>query len=211
MLMTIESLLRQGRAGVLLGTFLLATACGGRAAPAGAGSVTPVYNERTGRLELLQYDTNDDGKFDTVAHMEGVGLKYIEIDRDHDGTFDRWEYYVSAPGTVGAARSPDGRSVMDHAEEAGGPDGQIVRREFYVDGLISRVEEDSNLDGTFDKWELFETGILRRMDLDLEGTGRPTRRLFYSPDGDVERIEADADGDGTFEPVSPDGKDSGGE
>ncbi len=183
---------------------LLVGACRGGAPPAGvAGAATPVYNERTGRLEALQSDTNDDGKVDTLAHMDGVELKYIEIDRDFDGRFDRWEYYVSAPGTPGAARSPDGRSVIDHAEEAAESDDRIVRREFYVDGVIARVEEDTTLDGRVDKWETFELGILRRMDLDLEGRGRPTRRLVYGPNGDVERIEADPDGDGRFEVVSP--------
>ena len=190
---------------------ITASACSGSSAAPEAGAVTPLYNERTGRLEALQSDTNDDGQFDTVAHMDGVTLKYIEIDRDHDGRFDRWEYYVSAPGTPAALRSPDGRSVMDHAEEAAGPDNQIVRREFYVDGVIARVEEDTTADGKVDKWESFEKGILVRMDLDLEGLGRPTRRLVYGTNGEVERVEADPDGDGVFEVVSPGGQGSGGE
>jgi hypothetical protein len=191
-----------------VGLVVVTSACGGGgAAPAGpAGSATPVYNERTGRLEALQSDTNDDGKIDTLAHMDGVDLKYIEVDRDYDGRFDRWEYYTSAPGSAGAARSPDGRSVLDHAEEAGGHDDTITRREFYVDGVITRVEEDTTLDGRVDKWEVYEHGVLRRMDLDLDGAGRPTRRLVYGLNGDVERIEADPDGDGTFEVVSPAGK-----
>ena len=194
-----------------VGLSVLVSACGdGRTSSPGlAGSATPVYNERTGRLEALQSDTNDDGKVDTLAHMDGVDLKYIEIDRDYDGRYDRWEYYVSAPGTAGAARSPDGRSVLDHAEEAGAGDERITRREFYLDGVIARVEEDTTLDGHVDKWEVYENGILRRMDLDLEGTGRPTRRLVYGASGDVERVEADPDGDGIFEVVSPAGKDGG--
>ena len=176
-----------------------------------AGSATPVYSQVTGRLEALQSDTNNDGKIDALAHMDGATLKYIEIDRDFDGRFDRWEYYVSAPGTPGALRSPDGRSVLDHAEESDAPDARITRREFYSGGTLVRVEEDTDLNGRVDKWELYESGILRHMELDIDGRGRPTRRLVYGPNGDVIRVEADPDGDGVFESVaSSAGQGSGG-
>lgn len=195
---------------VTAGALVFTPACGAPAdAPALAGAATPVYNERTGRLEELRSDSNLDGKIDTVAHMDGVKLKYIEVDRDFDGRFDRWEYYIEAPGTPAAAQSPDGRSVLDHAEEANGADERITRWEFYLNGVVTRVEEDTTLDGKVDKWETFEGGLLRRMDLDLDGVGRPTRRLIYGPNGDVERVETDPDGDGRFEVVSPAGKGSG--
>lgn len=190
---------------------LCAPACRRSAPPALAGSATPVYSPVTGRLEALQSDTNSDGKIDTLAHMDGVTLKYIEVDRDFDGRFDRWEYYLSAPGTPGALRSPDGRSVIDHAEESDVPDARITRREFYTDGILVRVEEDTDADSRVDKWELYESGILRQLDLDVDGRGRPTRRLVYDPNGNVLRVEADPEGDGTFEPVaSPAGQGSGG-
>ena len=199
-------------AAVGLGLLLLSTACRSSSPPPQlAGSATPVYSQVTGRLEALQSDTNGDGKIDTLAHMDGVTLKHIEVDRDFDGRFDRWEYYVSAPGSPGALRSPDGKSVIEHAEESDGPDGRITRREFYKDGTIARVEEDSDTDGRIDKWELYVSGVLRQMDLDLENRGRPTRRLVYGPYGDVLRVEADPDGDGAFELVaSPAGQGSGG-
>jgi hypothetical protein len=198
-------------AGLVVAASLSAPACSERAeTPGVAGASTPVYNQQTGRLEALESDINQDGQVDARAHMEGVALKYIEIDRDFDGRFDRWEYYVAAPGTPAAARSPDGRSVIDHAEDAGGPDGRITRREFYVYGLLARVEEDADLDGRVDRWELFDAGVLKQMDLDLDGSGRPTRRLFYGPGGQVVRVEADPDGDGTFEVVSTAGSGSEG-
>lgn len=196
---------------IAAGAFLLSPACGAPAdGPALAGSATPVYNERTGRLEELRSDSNLDGKIDAIAHMDGVKLKYIEVDRDFDGRFDRFEYYIEAPGTPAAAQSPDGRSVLDHAEEANGGDERLTRWEFYVNGVVTRVEEDTTLDGKVDKWEIFEGGLLRRLELDLEGVGRPTRRLIYGPNGEVERVEADPDGDGRFEAVSPAGKGGGG-
>jgi hypothetical protein len=173
-----------------------------------AGAATPVYNDRTGQLEALESDTNLDGEVDTRAHMEGVVLQFIEIDRDFDGQFDRWEYYTAAPGTPAAQESPDGRSVLDHADEANGESDAITRWEFYLDGVIRRVEEDVDLDGRVDKWEDYVAGRLAIMSLDLDGAGYPTRRLVYGPEGSVESVEQDLDGDGQFEPV-PTGRGGG--
>ncbi|HUF48092.1 MAG TPA: hypothetical protein VMM93_09760 [Vicinamibacterales bacterium] len=193
-----------------LAASLTLTACGaGGAPPALAGTATPVYNKETGRLERLESDTNHDGRVDTIAHMDGVRLTFIEIDRDFDGRSDRWEYYRDAPGTAAAARAPDGRSVLERAEEANGHDDRVTRRVFYVDGVIARVEDDVDLDGRVDKWEVYEAGILRQMDLDTDGVGRATRRLVYDASGQVIRVEEDPDGDQQFTPVSPAGKGGG--
>jgi hypothetical protein len=200
---------RRGRLAAAAAASLWLAACGHDDAPALAGTATPIYNERTGRLERLESDTNDDARVDTIAHMDGVRLKYIELDRDFDGRSDRWEYYRDAPGTPAGARAPDGRSVLERAEEANGADGQITRRVYYVDGVIARVEEDVDLDGRIDKWEVYTAGVLTRMDLDGEGTGRATRRLVYDAAGQVVRIEVDSVGDGHFTAVSPAGKGGG--
>jgi hypothetical protein len=174
-----------------------------------AGTASPVYNPQTGQLEQLVSDTNNDGRIDTRAHMDGVRVRYIEIDRDHDGRYDRREFYREAPGTPAAARSPDGRSVLDRAEDTDGAE-IVTRREFYVDGVVRRVEEDTDLDGRTDKWEEFEEGRLVTLALDLAGGGAPTRRLTYDRSGNVVKLEADDDGDGRFEVISPAGKDGGG-
>ena len=165
-----------------------------------AGGATPVYNKQTGRLEQLLSDKNGDGKIDTRAHMEGVRLKMIEIDLNGDERPDRWEYYVPASGAGG--NMPASATTIERVEEAAKPNGTITRREFYVDGVINRTEEDTDLDGRMDKWELYEHGQLTRVDLDLKGLGFATRRLVYRLDGAFERVEEDADGDGRFQLVS---------
>ena len=175
-----------------------AAACGSPAPTARSGATTPVYSKETGRLEKIESDRDGDGKIDTRAYMDGVRLKSIEIDRNADGKPDRWEYYVPvAPGTT-AANSPDGRNVIDHADEASGSDGHVTRREFYTNGLIARVEEDTDADGRIDKWEYYTAGVLARVDLDLTGRGTPDRRLVYGASGNLDHVEADPEGDGTF-------------
>lgn len=153
--------------------------------------MTPVYSETTGRLEAIESDSNGDGAIDTRAFMDGPVLRHIEIDRDHDGHFERREYYVAD------VTNPNAEPVMERAEEIDA-DGLLLRVEHYAAGRLDRVEEDLNHDGLMDKWEVYEAGVLSRLDLDLSGRGRPERRLYYGPAGNVDRIEADPDGDGVF-------------
>jgi hypothetical protein len=168
-------------------------ACGRAPGSEPAGQVTPVYDEQTGRLEEIVSDRDGDGRVETRAFMDGTRLVRIEIDRNGDGKVDRWEYYRSE-GEPPVA-------VIERAEEAGGADGAITRRETYVDGVLDRVAEDTSLDGRADKWETYRQGRLVQVDLDLAGRGSPSRRLVYGADGSVERLESDADGDGVFEPL----------
>lgn len=172
-------------------------ACGRAPEPASSPATTPVYNEQTGRLEQILSDRDGDGRQETRAFMDGARLVRIEMDRDGDGRVDRWEYYQSVGDPPQAA--------IERAEEAGGPDATVTRREFYVDGLLDRVEEDTTLDGRLDKWETYQKGRLVHVDLDLAGKGQPTRRLVYGADGNVVRMESDRDGDGLFEPDAPAG------
>lgn len=167
--------------------------------PPGDTRTTPVYSKETGRLETLISDHNGDGAPDTWAHMDGAVVKSIEIDRDGDGRPDRWEYYMPAPAG-GATGGP--ASLIDHADEANGPDRTTVtRREFFLKGALQRTEEDTDHDGKFDKWEYYDGNVLTRVEFDLEGHGYPDRRLVYGPDGNVVRVEVDPRGTGTFEPA----------
>jgi hypothetical protein len=178
---------------------LLGAGCRQPAATPAGETAIPVYNKQTGRLEQLQSDRNGDGKADTWAHMDGARLLRIEVDRNGDGRADRFEHY-------GPAATPaDARGAIERIEEADGGADHVTRREFYRDGVIDRIEEDTDLDGRMDKWEHYERGVLVRLDLDLQGRGAATQRLFYR-DGTVVRVESDPDGDGVFTPGSAAGK-----
>jgi hypothetical protein len=189
------------RATLFMGLLGLALVAGCRqqAPEKPAGAPTPVYNKDTGVLEQLVSDRNGDGKPDTWAFMEGTRIVRIEIDRDGDGRRDRWESY-SKP-------LPDGSpTTIERADEANGPDGTTVtRHEIYDHGVLRRVEEDTDGDGRIDKWESYEYGRLSRVDLDLAGKGKPTRRLTYDANGAVTSVEIDPDGDGVFSPAPSNG------
>ena len=177
-----------------LGLLMLA-ACGSTPASAPDSRVSPVYDRETGRLSELLSDRDGDGRNETRAFMRGAEVEHIEIDRDADGVADRFEYYAPlADG--GSAQAP----WLSRAEEREGT--RVVRREQYMNGKISHVEEDTDGDTRPDKWERYTAGVLTAVELDLDGSGRPTRRLNYGPRGEILQIEADADGDGRFEPVA---------
>lgn len=192
-------------AAVVAGAAVLAlssAACGSKPADAQKDGVEAVYSRSTGKLELLKYDSNKDGKPDTWSYMEGTRIVRIEVDRDFDDVVDRWEYYT-ADGRlekVGMARQNDG--VVD-AWAFQGPDGNIARVEVSTkrDGQVNRwermaggvlvsAEEDGNGDGRPDRWETYENGALATVSIDTQGRGRPDRKLTYGPGGvRVEKLE----------------------
>ena len=73
-------------------------------------NIEPVYDPDTGRLRQLKYDSDGNGKVDTVSQMDGERVLRIEIDRDEDGKIERWEYYDAARTLerVGLSRANDG-------------------------------------------------------------------------------------------------------
>src|SRR5205814_10461252 len=95
------------RKGLLFVVLMLGGSCGSRE-PA---SVEPVYDKLTGKLRLLKYDANGDGKVDTWSYMDGTRVVRIEIDMDEDGKIDRWEYYDADQKLekTGTSRANDGK------------------------------------------------------------------------------------------------------
>jgi len=178
---------------VLLATFAALAACG-----ASDGRMEPVYDATSGRLELLKYDANSDGRVDTWSYMDGPRIVRIEIDTDHNDVIDRWEYYAADETLekVGSSRVKDGKPDTWAYYAPGGSlarlelslkrDGQVDRTEYYAAGSVSRAEEDTNRDGRTDKWEAYEGQRLVSVGFDTTFKGAsPDRRLVYGSDGTV--------------------------
>jgi O-antigen ligase len=154
-----------------------------------------VYAKDTGKLTLLMFDTNKDGKTDVWSHMDGTRLVRMEIDANFDGVVDRWEYYTpdGALEKVGMSRLGDGRADAWAFETAGGGvariekstrrDGRISRWEVYENGALASAEEDTTGDGKPDKWETYRNGAITSVAFDTQKRGTPDRRLVYGPDG----------------------------
>lgn len=186
---------------------LLVGACD--ASPSPTKKLEPVYNKKTGKLEVLKYDSDGDGKFDTISYMDGARIVRIEIDRDGDGKVDRWEYYGPNQKLekVGFSRANDGiedawsfadaTGAVVRIEVATKRDGKPNRFEHYANNVLTQVEEDTDGDGRVDKWETYDGQRLASVAFDIRHRGTPDRRLVYGNDGSA-TMEVDDAGNGHF-------------
>jgi hypothetical protein len=186
-------------------------ACGDRATDRLRSTTRPTYDKSTGKLKDLTFDSNKNGTIDTWTEMDGARPILARMDTNEDGTIDRWEYYRE-DGTllkVGISRKGDGNpdawvfsgdgGRIERVEVSSiGDHTKIDRREYYdADGRMVRAEEDAGMDGTVDKWETYENGIVATAAFDENADGRPDRRLTYSG-GALVLIETEPRGDGGF-------------
>ena len=201
----------------LLAVVSLATGCSSPERERLRETTRPTYDDETGRLRELTSDANGDGIVDTWTEMDGPRPVRSRIDRDQDGTIDRWEYYdaegrllkvgFSRPGDgtpdAWAYAGPSGR--VERVELSSARDeGRIDRWERYEpanavgeSGMLAAAEEDTTRDGRPDKWETYAAGVLQTAAFDENGDGRPDRRLTYDR-GVLVLIEETPDTHGRF-------------
>jgi len=154
-----------------------------------------------GQLAIVQYDSNNDGRADYLAHYEGKQIRVIEVDEDQDGWIDRWEHYDprgvlekigrwrKQKGKADVWRTPGPDGIASRVEYDDDGDGRPDRVETFRDGRLARIEIDSDRDGRMDRWQTWEEGRLRSEELDTKGAGTPDRRLVYGLRGGIARIE----------------------
>ena len=179
---------------ILIATLVASLAAGAACRGGRDAQIRASYDE-SGKLRLLTYDSNKNGRPDTWSYMDGTRIVRVELDNNEDGIVDRWEYYGQA-GTlekVGTSRENDGRvdtwaypaadGSTARVEHSLRRDGQVSRTERYEVGVLVSAEEDADNDGAVDKWEQYVDGRLASVGFDTEKAGRPTRQLVYDRSG----------------------------
>jgi hypothetical protein len=173
--------------------------------------ITPEYDKTTGKLTLLKYDSDGDGKVDTWSYMDGARVVRIEIDKDEDGKIDRWEYYDANQKLerIATSRAQDGKpdswsylaadGAIDRVDVSTRHDGKN-RVEHYRKDVLVAAEEDTDGDGRMDKWETYEADRLASVAFDTAHRGTPDRRMVYGANGEA-RLEVDPGATGRFEAV----------
>lgn len=205
---------------VLVGALTLvgASGCGTRAAVDHNAAVVPTYDQRSGKLTELAYDSNANGRADTWTEMDGTSPVRSRIDTNEDGRIDRWEHYDghgrlvkvgfsrSDNGTADAWAFPGPGGTIQRIEMSSFGDEHRIDRWEHFDasrsdpngrGALVSAEEDTTHDGKPDKWETYEYGVIRTVAFDEDGNGRPDRRLTYTAAG-LLAIESDPDGAGRY-------------
>lgn len=136
------------------------------------------YDPKTGKLQRIDADLNKNGTIETFSYWDGTRVHRIEIDNDEDGKIDRWEHY-------------DAQNKVERVGTSS-KDDQVADTWTYPDqrGFLARVETDTNRDGVIDKRELFvprpgapDGRVLSVVELDIDSSGSPARRLHYAVDG----------------------------
>ena len=175
--------------------------------------ISPEYDKATGKLVLLKYDSDGNGKVDTWSYMDGARVVRIEIDKDEDGKIDRWEYYDANQKIekIGTSRAQDGKEdswsylnadgTIARIDVSAKRDGRISRVEHYQKDILVSAEEDGDGDGRMDKWETSEGDHLASIAFDTTHRGTPDRRLIYGANGTA-RLEVDPNGTGQWVPAN---------
>jgi len=193
---------------VLIASSFALAACSG---PPDSRRAVPSYDAFTGRLVQLSADQDGDREVDQWTYLDGNRPLRGEADTDGDGRVDRWEYFDANARLLRVGTSSrndgvedswayvqalDGESRVDRSRNR---DRSVDRREFFKDDVMTRAEEDSNLDGRIDRWDRYEGGVLRDASFDTSfALGRPDRRLVYDAQGKFVAVEQDTERDGTF-------------
>jgi hypothetical protein len=178
-----RGVVKSARVSLALSALALSTAGCTRDARANAEAI---YDETSGRLVRLEYDSDRDGRADAVAYMDGPRVIRIEVDRDRDGHAERREYYGA-------------NQHLERVELSTDIAGAAIRIERYENDILTAVEQDTSGDGRIDKWEFYDAGRLASVAFDTMKRGAPDRRLVYGPDGTA-RLELDTSGTGRFVP-----------
>jgi hypothetical protein len=142
------------------------------------------YDPKTGKLQRIDTDLNKNGKMETFSYWDGARVIRIELDKDEDGRIDRWEHY----------------NDQNKVERVGSSskDDEFEDTWTYPDehGFLARVETDTDRDGVVDKRELFvpraeaaDGRVLAIVELGIDASGQPARRLHYRPDGSFDKSE----------------------
>ncbi|HWW84297.1 MAG TPA: hypothetical protein VNZ26_11875 [Vicinamibacterales bacterium] len=207
----------RSRAGIGIGILWASIALAGCRSGTTEGNkrIEPEYDPKTGKLRLLKYDADGDGRVDTWSYMDGTRVVRIEIDKDEDGKIDRWEYYGEDQKLekVGFSRLNDGKEdawsyagpdgSIDRIEVSTHRDGKVDRIEHYKNDRLVSAEEDTDGDGKIDKWETYDGDRLASVAFDTAHRGTPDRRLTYDlAKGGAAILEMDPNGSGHFTPIA---------
>lgn len=169
------------------------------------------YDAYSAKLIQLSADTNFDGRLDQWTFLDGNRPLRGEADTDEDGRIDRWEYFNANAQLVRVGTSSRNDGIEDtwtyvqpidgasRVERSRSRDRHIDRREYFAGDALVRAEEDTNGDGRIDRWDRYESGVLREAAYDTSfAAPRPDRRLVYDAKGKFVAVEADLERDGTF-------------
>ena len=136
------------------------------------------------RTREVQIDLDGDGVMESASASDAKGGVRVGVDLDKNGTIERWEYYGADARIERVGTSSTGNGVEDTWSY---PDAA---------GLLLKEEFDTDQDGRIDKRHLYvappespSARVLSVVEMGIDRSGRPERRMYYRPDGSFDRVE----------------------
>ncbi len=128
-------------------------------------------------------DRNQDGISDRIITWDGAGGARIEeTDTNFDGMVDRWDTF-----------GPEGQRLRSATARVGTRPDRFAT--YGGNGLLTRIDVDSDLDGRFEAVQIFEGGRLAESRIDSDGNGRTDRiQDFRKGYLSAENFDTDEDG-----------------
>jgi antitoxin component YwqK of YwqJK toxin-antitoxin module len=137
------------------------------------------YYDSRGQLERLEIDADRDGRFEAEERYRNQSRVERREDLDGDGQWER-EYRWHKDGS--AELTEQGRR------------GKLQKTFYSADGVVTRIEKDSDRDGKFESsWE-YHAGVLQRVT-------KPRGGWYYNKKGTLLRAELDEDRNGRIERI----------
>jgi antitoxin component YwqK of YwqJK toxin-antitoxin module len=153
-------------------------------------TLSAACSSKKGALKSDLGSPND--KRSEAIHQSAQGAeKVTELDLNHDGKPDVWEYTIKAKTAEGKEYDRLVRKEMDINW-----DGKVdVVRHYDENEQISKEELDLDFDGKIDQWNYYEKGVLVRKERDLDFNGKPDLWIYYEK-GHIVRKERDTNHSG---------------
>jgi len=162
---------------------------------------------------VVQQDTNKDGKTDRIAHLNVHGkIIRLKIDSNADGVMDLFQYYAHEQVIRVESDSNHNRKIdqwnyfedgkRTRCERASTETGRVnLIIDFDQQECPLKIRKDNTGDGLFDSISYFKEGRLSSLTKDTNGDGKINVLQTYRDDKPVER-HIDDNGDGRYERIT---------
>lgn len=151
------------------------------------------HYDASGKLLLLELDSNGNGVMDRFQHYEGPELTRVEGDLDDDGQIDVKDFYEKGRRRHQEQIGPNGKvRQRAHFDDQDKPlsvaqdtttDGRLDTEWQYERGQIVTARHDTDGDGQTDIWNTYHKGKAVSLQVDKDKDGRPDSQITIDAEG----------------------------
>lgn len=167
------------------------------------------FVDENGDVERLETDSDGDGQIDSIQYYEKGALVRAEKDTNGDRSMDIRNYFAKNRRISQEKVDPKGKVIyvilFDETEKISkiqkdtDGNGSFDRCFFYTDGILASSTFDETGDGNINVWKKYRNKQVVYEKTDKNGDGLPEQEIFYNQKQEPEKSCHDLDTDGYFE------------